>query len=101
MIIRLLLIIGLLVVFWFVFSQVILPAWHDRKLFPIFGRIGDARRSLKDARDRRVEANIRQETAHTATAAARVEVDTQHRIVEEYDAMYTEEDERQKKQSRL
>lgn len=97
MIIRLLLIIGLLVVFWFVFSQVILPAWHDRKLFPIFGRIGDARRSLKEARDRKVEANILQETAATSTAAARVEVDTQHRVVDAYDEMYATEQEREKK----
>ncbi len=94
MIIRLLLIIGVLVAFWFIFSQIILPAWHDRKLFPIFGKIGEARRSLKEARDRRVEAGIRKETAETATDAAKVEVNTQRRIADEYENMYAEENSR-------
>jgi len=96
MIIRLLLFIGVCVVFWFVFSQVILPAWHDRKLFPMFRRIGEARRSLKEARDRAVEAKIRKEVAETTTAAARIEVGTQQRVADEYDEMYASEDERQK-----
>lgn len=97
MIIRLLLIIGVLVAFWFVFSQIILPAWHDRKLFPIFGKIGDARRSLKEARDRKVEASIRQQVAKTATSAARVEVETQQQVVDEYDEIYATETERKEK----
>lgn len=69
---RILVIVGVIATLWLFFTQIFVPLWNSRRLFPLF------RKDLRAAQERIEEANRRKALAHARVEQVFSEADTAH-----------------------
>lgn len=84
--------IAILGIIFFV-TQIILPAFMGRTMFPLFrSKTREAESKLQEARRKKYEAKLQKQAAKTESEYVRIEQEARHTIDDTYDELIEEEE---------
>lgn len=85
---RILLVVSIIATLWFFFTQVFVPIWNSRRLFPLFRKdLREAQERLEEVNRRKALAQSRVEQVYSEADAANLDIHANKVVDETCDAI--------------